>query len=909
MKKLLLVLIIAIFVVGCNQEHHSEGIAPKAVNGTLDLSDWDFKKNGPVDLRGEWEFYWEKLYEGIEPGLGSTISPDTMLPVPRTWKGIEFLDGRVLEKHGYATLRLTVRLPETEARSTPFRLYLRRARSAYKLQVFNGRGELLAKAIRGGVVGTSRASYTPQFRRGSTVIPADQELQLLWQISDFDSRNGGPINPPRIGLDTSILSEQEQERSIFFLSFGTLLIMSIYHWIVFSLRPQDRSLLWFGGFCLSTALYGLMQTHYLPTTYPRGDFFELYRNITYICICVSLISFCIFLRWVFPDQARGRWLQGSIVTYLIVGLFMLLVPFHVFALISNALYLLIISSIGWCLWVMVKVMINGQVLLPVLVFGGSLVLSLTIINDILHAAVIIRTSYLMQYGLSFFILVQAVVIAIQNQWVHRDKQLAEMDKLKAELAQKQADSANQAKSIFLANMSHELRTPLNAILGFSQIITRSRNLNAEDKDNLQIINRSGEHLLTLINDVLDMSKIEAEQVVLHETDFDLYRLMDDVRSIISIRFDQKGLYLRFERESDVPQYVRTDKTRLHQILSNLLSNAAKFTSDGGASVRLKRIADSDDAVYLLFEVEDTGPGIKPEDIDRIFDPFIQDKTGLESGSGTGLGLPISQKFAQLMNGNITVENKLGKGSLFKVKIQVSKLEKSGVKVEQSDQKVVALQANELETRTPQYRILIVDDDSTNRQMLSKLLSPIGFELKEATNGKEAIAIWKDWQPHLIWMDLHMPVINGHKATKEIKRIAKEKGHDTIIIAISASALDQDVNVIRLGGCDDFVSKPFKESEIFEKMQKHLGLKYVYEKITHEESAESINQEQNILTSERIKDLSSEWKNNMKQAIQSVDMDQMHKLIEQLREQDPALAGAIQQRMDQFEYEKVLKWLQ
>jgi signal transduction histidine kinase/DNA-binding NarL/FixJ family response regulator len=479
-------------------------------------------------------------------------------------------------------------------------------------------------------------------------------------------------------------------------------------------------------------------------------------------------------------------------------------------------------------------------------------------------------------------------------------------------AKERAETANRAKSTFLANMSHELRTPLNAILGFSQIIARSQNLNTEDKENIQIVNRSGEHLLTLINDVLDMSKIEAGQVTLNETNFDLYRLMSDVIELHKTRFTKKDLYFQFERESNVPQYVRADATRLRQILVNLISNAAKFTNKGGTIVRLKckpsPVDESNEFVTLRFEVEDTGPGIKSEDIVRIFDPFIQDKTGQKSREGTGLGLSISLKFANLMKGNITVESKVGEGSLFIVGIKVAKKTHFDVQTVQSNRKVIAIKPDQTEGQTPQYRILVVDDVITNRQALSKLLSPLGFELKEARNGKEAVDAWKDWQPHLIWMDIRMPVMDGLEATKEIRRIAKHYGNKTIIIGISASSFDQDVEAILSSGCNNFVSRPYKESDILDEMKKHFGLKYVYEKITHEQSVKSINQEQDILTSERIKDLSSKWKNNMKQAIQKADLDQMHKLIEQLREQNPALAVAIQQRIDEFEYMNILEML-
>ncbi len=915
----LLYLIIFLILSGCGPQYSGK-TPPKAVNGVLDLSDWDFEKDGPVNLKGEWEFYWEKLYEVTAPGLGNAISSNTMFSVPGTWNNFELSDGRVLGSHGYATLRLTVRLPEMETISSPLRLYLRRARSAYVLQAFNGQNQPLARAIQGGVVGKDRDFYTPQFRRSSTTIPADREWQLLWQISDFDSSNGGPINPPRVGLDSSILWEQELERSIHFLNLGILLVMGIYHWIVFSLRPQDRSLFWFGCFSFTMAFYGLMQKHYLPAAFPQSHFFELYRDVTYLCICLGLMTFCLFLRCVFPGQARGRWFHGFIAAYLIMGLFVVMSPFHVITQISNGLYLLILTSLGWCLWLLIKAMRENR-LLSLVMLGGFLLLSLTIINDILHAAVIIRTTYLSEYGFSLFILSQAIIIAIQNQWVHRDKQQAQMDKLQAELAQKQADFANQAKSEFLANMSHELRTPLNAIIGFSQIVSHSHLLSKEDQENLRIINRSGDHLLSMINDILDMSKIEAGRITLNETVFDLYCLMDDVRDICKIRFENKGLFMRFERDPDVPRYIRTDETRLRQLLINLLNNAAKFTNKGGVTVRLKGrtnpVNESNDTACLRFEVEDTGPGIRPEDIDRIFNPFVQDKTGLESSEGTGLGLPISRKFAQLMKGDITVESHVGKGSLFKIDIQVSRRDHHESQEQKFHRKVIALKPvhqndKSLDGQPFSYRVLIVDDVSTNRLVLTKLLSPVGFEIREASNGQEAIEAWKDWQeeghpPDLIWMDIYMPVLDGQQATKEIKQMAKQQGCNTVIIAISASTLNKNVEAIISEGCDDFVSKPFTESEIFEKMSKHLGISYLYEELDKTNESDSSKKNEEIL--EMIRNLPLNWKRAMKQAIEEINPNQISILLEQIREQDEKLTDAIQMKIDQFEYNKILEIIQ
>ncbi|MDM8554477.1 ATP-binding protein [Desulfococcaceae bacterium HSG7] len=243
-------------------------------------------------------------------------------------------------------------------------------------------------------------------------------------------------------------------------------------------------------------------------------------------------------------------------------------------------------------------------------------------------------------------------------------------------AQTAAETANQAKSTFLANMSHELRTPLNAVMGLSQLLTHSTNLDHEERKNLAIIRSSGEHLLNLINDVLDMSKIEAGRTVLNEHDFDVFHLLDDVENMFRLEAETKGLQLVFECDAGVSGYIRTDDVKLKQVLVNLLGNALKFTENGGATVRVKKTSEvfKTSEVWLAFEVEDSGAGIAPDELDSVFDAFVQTETGRKSREGTGLGLPISRKFVQMMGGDMTVESEVGTGTVFRFSIKVKEAE-------------------------------------------------------------------------------------------------------------------------------------------------------------------------------------------------------------------------------------------
>ncbi len=465
----------------------------------------------------------------------------------------------------------------------------------------------------------------------------------------------------------------------------------------------------------------------------------------------------------------------------------------------------------------------------------------------------------------------------------RQQQL-ETEIIERQKAEQAAEAANLAKSKFLANMSHELRTPLNAILGFARLMSRDSSLARSHQENLQIINSSGEHLLELINDVLDMSKIEAGKATLQESNFNLPSLLNDLKAMFALRAKSKGLKLNFIADESLPRYIRGDRQKLRQVLINLLSNAIKFTAEG--SVTLRAEANITEAPpTLLFTVEDTGTGIAPEEIDSLFQAFAQTQTGYKAQEGTGLGLAISYHFVRLMGGDIAVSSLLERGSSFKFSLLLNALEDMEEITTPPTAKVIGLAPHQSE-----YRILVVEDKFNNRQLLLKLLEPIGFQVKAATNGQEAIAIWSSWSPHLIWMDMRMPVMNGDEATRKIK--ATTKGQATVIVALTASVFEEHKGIVLSTGCDDFVRKPFKEEEIFEKMAQYLGVRYIYEELPQLTPSKSNSSYSDRLTLADLAQMPEEWNEKLHLAATRLNEAEIEQLLGQIPQDKAFLSTAL-----------------
>ena len=458
-----------------------------------------------------------------------------------------------------------------------------------------------------------------------------------------------------------------------------------------------------------------------------------------------------------------------------------------------------------------------------------------------------------------------------------------------EAAKETAERANMAKSAFLANMSHEIRTPLNAILGFGTILERDLTLSETQAEQVRTINRSGRHLLKLINDILDMSRIEAGRLALHNAPFCLQDLLDDLEAMFRVRAEEKGLSLSLERDANLPCNVVGDEAKLRQVLVNMTGNAVKFTKQGSVTLRVRMEAPAETGPRLVLEVEDTGPGIPPEELTHIFDAFRQSEAGREAG-GTGLGLSISKRLVDLMGGELAVRSTLGAGSCFTASIPVEPSAETPSQPKTPPRRIAGVERNEAEGP-----LLIVDDVKENRDILKALLAPLGFALREAENGREALRLFEKERPCAVLMDMRMPVMDGYEATRRIK--ASEGGSSVPVIAITASAFEDDVQNVLKSGADICIRKPLSPEDVYEALGKLLDIRFHYA----DEPRTAETRHEAFLSREALAALPGETIAAMRTALQDGDIDELESLIEGIRRFDGDLAESLLQLARQYDY--------
>ena len=479
---------------------------------------------------------------------------------------------------------------------------------------------------------------------------------------------------------------------------------------------------------------------------------------------------------------------------------------------------------------------------------------------------------------------EATVLARTAELADKVRALAEEER-RARAAEEEARAASRAKSVFLSTMSHELRTPLNAILGFAQLLGRDRDVSREQQGRVDVIQKSGEHLLGLINDVLSMAKIEAGKITIEAAPFDLAGTITATYAILRGRAEEKAIALNVELDSPLPHAVLGDEGKLRQILVNLVGNAIKFTDRG--SVRLRaRWADG----VATIEVVDTGKGIAPDELARLFDAFSQSESGRRAREGTGLGLAISRSFARKMGGDITAESEVARGSTFRLEIA---LPEAAALAEDVRGPIRGLAAGQGEVR-----VLVVDDADAGRAVLRALLESVGFSVSEAANGKDAIRLHDETKPQATFLDMHLGDLDGDEVARAIRARESAAGARSALLALSASAFDDERDALLSAGCDAFLTKPFRADDVLDALARHAGVRYVRD----DDPLPSSRRED--ASPDRLSRLPTHVRDSLLRAVVAGDVGASRHATDLVALHDAGLGAALRAMVDAFQLEEI-----
>ncbi|AFM12565.1 hybrid sensor histidine kinase/response regulator [Turneriella parva] len=817
MSKLLLALSCVGFLTACGDKRR----APiEAHLGVLDLRErsqpqqtpWDFERDGILEIKGDWEFYWSQLLDPTDFQTAQKPQPSALVRIPGRWNGLKLGDD-TLSGSGFATYRLKIMLPgKNFLHDELLALRCRYQQTAYRI-FWNG-----TSVASNGMVAATKAAYKPEYRPLTAKLPltTTSEAEIIVQIANFEHRNGGFSIPLELGLAPQLTAYTRSRQLTEAFLLGALILLAAYFVGLYTFRNQDYTPAWFAITCIAIVFRTLVTGDRLVMILVPNANWELLLRIEYLSFMLANFAGIMYLEKLFVDETSRLMRKILLTGIVLTALPVVFSPPAIFTHTLLPSQIVIIVSLLYAFIVALRAVSRRR---PgsVAIFIGFGVLAAVTINDIIYNQLLIGFGYLAPYGVFALVLTHAVALSSRlaaafSQTENLKENLeVQVDMRTAELRQaiKVAEEANEAKAAFFAMMTHELRTPLNGIIGVSNILG-NMNLTAEQTKYLNIVKDSSANLMSVINDILDFSLIDAGKLGLNKTEFALAETLEEVVLLGRTLIKDKSLDLTLAPlPPELPQRIVTDQGRLKQVIINLISNAVKFTPSGSVVVICGLLAHRGETYEIEISVEDTGIGISEQDQKKLFKPYSQaDQSISRRYGGTGLGLVISSRIVEALGGKMRLTSVEGKGSCFSFSFEA---QVPGAAVaKENDAPTDSAAGAEFAARYP-LRILAVEDDAVNQVVITETLRSLGYEISLAENGREAVALAENKIFDLIFMDVQMPEMSGIEATERIRALTD--GDRVAIVALTADSSAENRHKCFAAGIDDFLTKPFSPQNL------------------------------------------------------------------------------------------------
>ncbi len=809
LRSLFIVLLVCCFNVCIASDEY-----PVAINGELDLSGWDFDKNGVVKLDGQWAFYWQQLLSPQDFFQPEGITMTDSFFIPGRWDG-RLIEGVEQTGDGFATFRLLVKV-NPAARILAIRI--KEESSAYTLWI-NGK-----EVARNGVVGDSPEHMVAQYLLQLKPFVVDSDsLEFVLQVSNFHHRKGGVWFPIELGNFSDIQNRQYLAWAVDLFLFGSLLVMGLYYLFIFLLRKKEYSAIYFSVFCLLIAVRTVFtNTRFFVYLFP--DFpWEIIYKIELLTVTVTFPVMLMFIHSLYPRECSRYVVRGIQAIGVLTSIFVVLVDARLSSHIVVPYQLVIVFLYLNITYVLVRAVLRKRSGAGIILIGMTLLYA-SIINDVLASQAIISTPFLASIGMLLLALSQSFGLARNFVAAFNS-----VERLSSELEQKnlQLILKDKLKDEFLANTSHELRTPLHGMIGIAESLLVSTKDNAVDgtRKSLELIVDSGQRLSRLVNEILDFLRLKHKDFTLERQSVDLYSLIDSVIMLTDQLAKARSLKLINNLPTDLTA-VFGDQNRLQQVLYNLIGNAIKYTEQGQVQVTAHLQGEE-----VIVSVVDTGVGIASDRLQAIFQPFEQaDNTSTQQTESSGLGLGICRQLVELHGGRLSVESTPGKGSCFSFNLpcateSMARLESSEhIPVAQNPWAELAVPTLSVEQETPgsstAARILVVDDDPVNLQVVINHLSAEGMAVITAFDGEDALQrLEKGERFDLVLLDIMMPGMNGYDVCRQIR--LQHTAADLPVLMLTAKSELQDLVQGLECGANDYISKPFARRELLARVQAQL----------------------------------------------------------------------------------------